>query len=349
MNDEGFALLDSMPIGAFSIAGDYTILYWNLCMEGWTDIRREEAVGRDLRDLLPRFRDPAISSRLATLFAGGPPVVLSYQLHGDLFPRKQATLVPRVRQCTASALPSKGGALFAVEDRTDIAAKSLQAQLEIGRREKVEQDLRLAIAEKETLMHELSHRIKNNLNMVLSFISLESSSLADGPARERMDALESRIHSIAALHNSLFRQKSGSDLPLDEYLASIAEHLFAAFSGTDSGARLELNLESLAIPQESVLYLGLCVNELLTNAIKYGGKHIDLAVASLPEGGLEVSVRDDGPGFTTPIPMREDSLGLRLVTTLAQQMGGTLEAEGSQGGLFRLRLPRQLARGHRAQ
>jgi two-component sensor histidine kinase len=336
---EDYSLLDRIPLGAFVISSDYRILSWNLCMEGWTDIRGSEAVGRDLRELFPKFRDSAIASRIETVLKGGPPIVLSYQLHGDILPRRQPTLVPRLRQCMASALPSIGGALFSVEDRTDIAARSREARIELTRREAVERELRRAVDEKEMLMRELKHRIKNNLNMVQSLIGLESSFLPAGPARERLDDLEARVNSIASLYDNLYQSRAGSEVAADEYLSSIALHLFSAFAGTPDGPSLALELEKLQLPADGILYLGLAVNELLTNAIKYGGKRIALSLASDQGGVVEVTVRDDGRGFPTPIPMKPESLGLRLVMMLADQMGGSLETDGSDGGLFRLRMP----------
>jgi two-component sensor histidine kinase len=336
---EDFSLLDRMPMGAFILSREYSIRFWNLCMEGWTYVSAAEALDRDIRDLFPKFRNPAIAARLETVFAGGPPVIFSYQLHGDLFPSRQTTLVPRVRQCVASSLPSIGGALFAVEDRTDIAAKSREAQLELERREAVERELRRAVDEKDMLMRELNHRVKNNLHMVQNLISLESSSLPVGQARDLLTALEARINSISALHDSLHRLKAGSDIEADEYLASICEHLSSAFAGSPEGPRIRLSVEPLSMPSDQILYLGLAVNELMTNALKYGGKNICLSFAQVPEGGLELSLRDDGPGFASPPPTRPDSLGLRLVSLLAEQMRGSFEADGSKGGFFRLRLP----------
>jgi two-component sensor histidine kinase len=336
---EDFSLLDSVPLGAFVVSGDYRILYWNLCMEGWTDLAPEEAMGQDLRELFPKFKDPAIASRLETVMAGGPPVILSYQLHGDIFPSRQATLVPRARQCAASSLPSIGGLLFSVEDRTDIAAKSREARIEMERREEVERELRKAVEEKDILMRELNHRVKNNLHMVQNLISLESSTLPEGQAKELLAALESRVNSISSLHESLCRLKAGSNIQADEYLESICEHLAGAFAGTHGGPRIDLDLAPLSLPSSQMLYLGLAVNELVTNAIKYGGEKIALSLSSLAHGGIEVTLRDDGPGFESPIPMRPDSLGIRLVTLLTEQMKGSFEAEGSKGAFFRLRLP----------
>ena len=336
---EDFSLLDRMPMGAFVLARDYSILFWNLCMEDWTFIAAAEALESDLRVLFPKFREPSIDARLQTVFAGGPPVVLSYQLHGDIFPSRQTTFVPRVRQCLASYLPSIKGVLFSVEDRTDIAAKSREARFEIERRKTVERELRSAVEQKDMLMRELNHRVKNNLIMVQNLISLESETLPEGQAKDLLAALEARINSISALHDSLYRLESGSDIKADEYLASICEHISAAFTGLPDSPRIEFSLEALRLPSDQILYIGLAVNELMTNALKYGGKKISLSLARLPGGGIELVLRDDGPGFESPLPMKPDSLGIRLVTLLAEQMKATFEAEGSDGAFFRLRIP----------
>ena len=333
------AALDSIPIGAFAVSRGYEILFWNLCMEGWTDIGRGEAMGRDLRDLFPGFRNPAIESRLQTVFDGGPPAVFSYQLHGDLLPKRRPALVPRFRQCTASPLAAAGDALFTVEDRTDIAAKSREVRSELARREAVERDLRATVAEREMLMRELNHRVKNSFNMVLSLIDLELSSLPEGEARKRLVDLEARVNSIAALHGSLYRAKEGVEVALDEYLAALAQRLFSAFTGKPGGPDLELVLERVVMSRDEAIYLGLAVNELLTNAIKYGEGRVTLGLVREKGGGISVTVRDEGPGFTTPIPMRQDAMGLRLVEMLAAQVGGVFEMDGSGGGFFALRLP----------
>jgi two-component sensor histidine kinase len=189
------------------------------------------------------------------------------------------------------------------------------------------------------LMRELKHRVKNNLNMVRSLISLERDSTLEGPARERLSDLESRVNSISALHDSLHDFKVGSDMEAAAYLASIAEHIFSAFAGRPGSPALALELERTTVHSEQILYLGLAVNELLTNAVKYGGKRVSLGLRRLPGGFVEATVADDGPGFSAPIPMRPGGLGLRLAGMLVEQMGGTLTADGSAGGLFRIRIP----------
>jgi two-component sensor histidine kinase len=345
---EAFALLDRIPIGAFAITSGYKVLFWNLCMEGWTEFAARDAVGKDLRELFPRFRDGAIARRLETVFAGGPPVVFSYQLHGDLISTSRAKLVPRIRQCTASALPrgasfpdAGGGALFAVEDRTDVAAKAREARTELARRERVERDLRRASAEKDMLMRELNHRVKNNLHMVQSLIMLERSEMPEGGWKDRLADLEARINSIAALHESLYKLQAGSEIRADEYLASVCEHLLSVY-GSDEGPprlELELDLEAITLPADQILYLGLAVNELVTNAVKHGGRKVRLGLARVPGEGVEATVQDDGPGFSGPLPIEGDSLGVKLVAMLAEQLGGSMEADGSSGGFFRIAFP----------
>ncbi len=290
------AILDSIPIGVFAVSRGYEILSWNLCMEGWTDVGRAEALGRDLRDLFPGFRDPSISRRLRTVFDGGPPAVFSYQLHGDLLPKRDRGLVPRVRQCTASALPEAGAALFTIEDRTDIAAKSNEARSELARREAVERDLRAAVAEREMLMRELDHRVKNSFNMVLSLVDLELSSLPEGESKTRLLDLEARVNSIAAIHGSLYRAQEGAEVALDEYLAELAQRLFSAFGGKAGGPGLALELGRVSVPRDDAVYIGLAVNELLTNSIKYGAGRVTLGLERLADGRLELRVRDEGPG-----------------------------------------------------
>jgi two-component sensor histidine kinase len=340
MMEEVFGILDRLPIGAFAVGADMRIAFWNHTMEAWTDIAAAEALGRGLNELFPGFGAPAIAKRLATVLEGGPPVVLSYQLHGNLFPKRRPSLVPRARQCAVSALPAIRGALFAVEDRTDVAAKSLEAREEIERRQETERELRTAIAEKDMLMREMNHRVMNNLNMTQSLISLGISSIEPGPPRDFLLALEARINSIAALHEALSKANTETELRADEYLAAIVDHLRGAFADArGSGAAVELELEPVTVPTKTALYLGLAANELVTNAFKYGGKRVRVALSHGEEGGLALTVSDDGPGFAGPIVPRPESLGLRMITMFVEQMGGEFSSRGDSGARFRIVLP----------
>lgn len=137
-----FSLLDHVPLGVCVLARDYRVLFWNTCIEDWTRVPRKDIVGVGLDTFYAHFRDSKYRSRLADIFAGGPPAILSSQLHSHLFPCPLPNGRMRVLHTTVKAVPSSHDgyhALFAVEDVTELT-KRLREYHEM--RNKLARDMR---------------------------------------------------------------------------------------------------------------------------------------------------------------------------------------------------------------
>lgn len=198
---------------------------------------------------------------------------------------------------------------------------------EIDRRLAIEEDLRRTLREKEVLAREVHHRVKNNLGVVKSIISLQSSRSADPVFREESGRLTRRIQAISLVHELLYRNESLADIEPAEYLRMLTSGLVSAQVDTGSGLSLEIHVDvgddrfsvDVASP------LGLVATEAITNAIKYAvpRSHKPRLEISLEKrnGHYVFSVVDDGPGFD-PADVSPGSLGTKLSTLLARQLKG---------------------------
>ena len=348
MNDE-YTLFDHVPLGIIVCSGDQEVRFWNSCMEDWTGISRREISGKPLPFFFPRLSEARYRKRLDLLLEGGPPIIFSYQLNGCLLPHRDTHRMERVQHITATSFLGKDQerlALLAVEDRSEVSTRIRSARAELAKRIETEETLRKAIAEKEFLMRELNHRVKNNLSMILSMISLQQETIESESFRSTLEDLDGRIRSFSLLHEMLYKSPDTTNIRLDIYIGNIVREMFESLRNPDSGAVLETEIEALELPFQSALYLGLIASEALTNAMKYainnrGGSFIAISVKALPKGTIELRVRDDGPGFRPGInPMSGDSLGIKLIQLLTTELKGELKfnSGGNSGEDFGVEL-----------
>ncbi|GAB4561261.1 MAG: hypothetical protein Tsb007_25660 [Rhizobacter sp.] len=204
-------------------------------------------------------------------------------------------------------------------------------------RVKAEQALAQSLAEKETLLKEVYHRIKNNLQVVQSLLNIQSRSVQDANARTALQDMAQRVRSMALVHEQLYRAPDLSAIPLKKYVEDLVRQI-----ATGSARALdEIRVEVQAPPQldlgmDAAIPLGLLLTELLSNSFKHGfpeGRQGRIVVRFDPEpDGVRVCVSDDGvglpPGFD---PETAHSMGLQLASSLATQLGGRLHFESGPG------------------
>ncbi|MEW5847389.1 MAG: PAS domain S-box protein [Myxococcota bacterium] len=214
---------------------------------------------------------------------------------------------------------------------------------DISERRRVEEQLRASLREKEVLLKEIHHRVKNNLQVTSSLLKLQSSYIADQQAREIFSESQNRIRSMALVHEKLYQSRDLSRVDLNEYTRSLAALLFRSY-GTDP-ARVSLRLEGepILLTIDTAVPCGLILNELLSNCLKHAfpdGRNgtVTVRVGSPAGGRHQLEVRDDGVGLPPGFDVKKvESLGLQLVNTLVEQIHGHLEVDVAGGTAFRVR------------
>jgi two-component sensor histidine kinase len=216
------------------------------------------------------------------------------------------------------------------------------ARKELAERKRAEDGLQASLHEKEILLQEIHHRVKNNMQVISSILSLQSRHLADPAAIEMFKECQHRIRTMALVHESLYKSTDLSKIEFSAYLKSLASNLLHFNSVDVRRIRLETELEKAYLDIQTAIPAGLIANELLSNAMKHafpGSRSgtIALAFRPLPEGGYLLSIKDDGIGFPKNIDYRKtDSLGLQIVSSLIDQVDGRLEIHRENGTEFRV-------------
>ncbi len=209
--------------------------------------------------------------------------------------------------------------------------------------------LAVNLREKETLLREIHHRVKNNLQMVSSLLSLQAGSLADPAARELIRECGRRVQSISLIHQQLYGRRSLAEIDFAEFAQELARSQRAAMAPQ---LRLDLRTEVCQVPIQTALPMGLILNELVTNGIKYGlrkpddsdrrlGEHEDLRIEVRPSGSdMELIVTDAGPGLPEGFDFRQGkTLGTRLVFSLARQARAQVQFDVDRGTRVIVRCP----------
>ncbi len=202
--------------------------------------------------------------------------------------------------------------------------------------------LERSILEKQTLLQEVHHRVKNNLQIISSLLSMQASLIEDKAALAKLRDSERRVKSMAMIHEHLYRQKDMSSIDLAEYLGDMTAELSSSVGNTGIGFRLDAS--PVAIPIDQAIPCGLLLNELLTNALKYAypsGTGEVLVKLSSEDHSIAITVADSGVGLPADFDCNStQSLGMTIIQALTQQLEGELEISSVSGASFTIRFPK---------
>ncbi len=203
----------------------------------------------------------------------------------------------------------------------------------------VDEQIRLSLKEKEVLLKEVHHRVKNNLQVISSILNLQSSYVKDKRVLEILLESQNRIKSMAFVHESLYQTKDFSNISFREYVENISRNLVHSYAATDSPPLLNLDLDDIQLNLDTAIPCGLIINELLTNSLKYAfpvGKQgkIDITIRE-KDGNISINISDSGKGLPKEIDFRNtESLGLQLVVSLVEQINGKIRLDTKKGTKF---------------
>ncbi|PID89508.1 MAG: hypothetical protein CSB01_01640 [Bacteroidia bacterium] len=204
---------------------------------------------------------------------------------------------------------------------------------------KTEEKLKSALKEKERLLSEVHHRVKNNMQMVSSMLKLQARTLNSENALESFHVSVNRIKSMAIIHEKLYESKNFGQIELKEYLADLCDGLINAYNN-EKDINLRLNISPIMLEIDPAITLGLLLNELIMNALKYAfeGRDSGLLRISLYElypKNYQLIVEDNGIGLPEDFEeKKKKSLGMKLIYGLANEMGGTIDIKSDKGTTF---------------
>jgi PAS domain S-box-containing protein len=211
---------------------------------------------------------------------------------------------------------------------------------DVTERKHVEDVVRDSLREKEVLLKEIHHRVKNNLQVISSLLHLQSADQTDERVRQIFNDSQHRIASMALIHEALYNSSDLARIDFAAYARTLVQNLFDSFGISPTVIELELSINTTPLTLDRAIPLGLIINELVSNSFKHAfpaGRRGRVFIAlEAPEGeGFVLRVSDDGVGLPASVdPDRSLSLGLRLVQTLAAQLRCRVELDRTAGTTF---------------
>jgi PAS domain S-box-containing protein len=212
---------------------------------------------------------------------------------------------------------------------------------DITERKQAEEKLKFSLQEKELLLKEIHHRVKNNLLVISSLLDWQTDYIEDPEVVKIFEESQNRLHSMALIHEKLYKSENLAKIDFSEYLETLARQLFFSFNIDDDRIELKFALEPVLLNIETATPCGLIVSELITNVFQHAfpdNRQGELYLSLAKEGNqVTITIQDNGVGFTPDLDFRQtDSLGLQLVSLLTQQLEGDLEIIPNKGITFKL-------------
>ena len=214
-------------------------------------------------------------------------------------------------------------------------------------------EIKAALAEKEVLLKEVHHRVKNNLQLISSLLNLQAAKSPDVPGVEMLHDSQNRIKAMALIHEKLYRSGDFANIDFGEYARGLVADLFHSYKIDPTAVSSHVDIDDVKLTVETAMPCGLIINELIANALEHGfpnGRHGDVRIELHPvdDRTALLTVRDTGVGSPKELDFRQtESLGMQLVTTLTAQIGGAIELDRSAGTAFHIRFPLHQSAQHR--
>ena len=222
----------------------------------------------------------------------------------------------------------------------DHVALAMQRLLATKALRESEERIRASLTEKEILLKEIHHRVKNNMQVISSLVDLQADEVKDETMRGVFKDVKFRVRSMAMVHEKLYQSNDFARVEFADYVRSLLSYLWRAQSSAIPGVELKMHLAPVLLPVNEAVPCGLILNELFTNALKHAfvdrtcGK-LNVSLRRNGQGNVVLSVTDDGIGLPPEMDIKKvRSLGLRLVQMLARQLHASVEAKNDNGATF---------------
>lgn len=222
---------------------------------------------------------------------------------------------------------------------------------DITLRKMMEEQIRESLEEKGLLLKEIHHRVKNNLQIIISLFNLQSNYISDANAHKAFKEGQDRVKAMALIHERFYQSNGTSNIHFDEYILRLAENLFLSLGITQDRIELKIDAEKITLDIDSAVPCGLILNELVSNSLKHAfpdGRSGVLFIGfhELENNICRLVIRDNGVGFPENFDLAaSDSLGMQLVLALADQLEGTIKLDSTNGTTFIIEFKKKTAAG----
>jgi two-component sensor histidine kinase/PAS domain-containing protein len=317
-------IIEFLPDATFAIDREGKVIAWNRAIEELTGVKAEAVLGKGAYEYAVPFygiRRPILIDLVLAPEAEG---LQKYHLlrtgAGYLVAETQVSLKGRAQVLWGIAVPlydTKGNCVGAIESIRNITESKV-----------AESKIAASLKEKEILLREIYHRVKNNLQIVNSLYSLQAEKSKDAKVRDILKESQARVRSISLVHEKLYQSRDLAMINMEEYVESLVKSITHLFAMDTKKISVDIDVgKDIDMGIDKVVNCGLIINELVTNACKYAfpaGRSgvIRIALCQSADGGYELTVSDNGVGM--PRGFRIDAvktLGLEMVRLLAHQMG----------------------------
>ncbi|MBI4682593.1 MAG: PAS domain S-box protein [Nitrospirae bacterium] len=360
------SIFKNLPIGIVYLDNEFRIISSNRFFNDFTGFQEQELKGKICYEIVGEYSDDPTKR--------GPEKICSFCKKVECFKYKRPTVMERplqdkfIRVTTVPELNKKGEIrrfIEIVEDITerrkaDEALKKVKNELELRvkerteelsstvnflqceviERKKAEEQIKASLKEKEVLMQEIHHRVKNNLTVISSLLMLQSFKIADKQYKEIFDDSINRIKTMALIHEKLYHSGDLARIVFGDYLEDMVDDMYIFYGLNACNIALIKDIDKITLGLDTSIPCGLIVNELLSNSMKHAfpdsrNGEVIVAFHGNDKDEVELTIGDNGIGMPEGLDFRKtDSLGLNLVTTLVKQLQGKIELRGDRGTKF---------------
>lgn len=312
-NREMKEILASITDGFMVIDNDMVLRYMNKAAYELLELDRRVEVNKPFLDIFPEAKGSIFEEKFRWAIKNKKPV--AFETYFDIEPYHN---------------------WYEVKVASTAAGITVYFRV-ITKRKQDEECILTALKEKEVLLREIHHRVKNNLQVVASLLSLQRVKIKDDGAKHMMDESINRVKAMGLIHEKIYGTQSVSKLDLLEYIESMSKSVISTLSGKATHVELSVSGDRVFLDVDHAIPCALTLNELISNAIKHGFKEREngrIEINTKLEGEtLHMIVRDDGAGISPEVDLTAPkTLGLQLIYNLARQIGGEVRVESSSNG-----------------
>ncbi|MBE2225897.1 MAG: PAS domain S-box protein, partial [Ignavibacteria bacterium] len=310
----------------FTLSTNGTIVSLNKAFDEITGLKREDWIGRNFSGLIHPEDLPLAISKFENTIAGNK------------------TERYEIRFINSEGVSLYGEILTALIWQDNIPGEILGIVRDVTERKNAEKLILNSLKEKEVLLKEIHHRVKNNLQVIISLLNMQSSELNDPEVMNSFREIQNRVVSMSLIHQSFYQSNSLSDIDFSVYIKRLAENLFKIFGFNREKTALLIDTSGIHISIDTAIPLGLLINEVLSNSLKHGfnenaeGKiYIELTEN---ENEYILKLGDSGCGLPEEIaPGKTNSLGMTLIKMLCDQIDGKIELNLNNGTEYIVKFP----------